>query len=211
MTRIAIVGGTGDLGRGLAARLVKRNEVAIGSRDKSRAEGAASNVSAITGNKVEAMTNEDATTWCEIAILAIPELPSDEVLRNLAPALSGKLVVSPIVPMTFKDGLFLPTMETGSAAERVESVLHSRVASAFHTVPAARLLQVKRTLDYDVLVAAETREVYTEAAAVVSSIEGLRPLYAGPLRISRLLETMTPALLNVGNFNKIRSPSMKVV
>ena len=113
--------------------------------------------------------------------------------------------------MTFRDGSFFPTLESGSAAEKVAAALGTRVASAFHTVPAARLLDVGSELDYDVLVTAETRAVYSEAAALVSSIEGLRPLYAGALRNSRMVEGITPTLLNVGKLNKMRSPSIKIV
>ena len=211
MTRIAIVGGTGDLGMGLAARLATHGSVVIGSRDPSRAVDAASRVTTISGSRVEGRTNLEAAAWCEAAILAIPELPSDETLLSLKHSLGGKLVISPIVPMTVREGLFFPSLESGSAAERVASALQTRVASAFHTVPAARLLKVKSTLNYDVLVAAETREVFAEAAALVSSIEGLRPLYAGPLRNSRMLESMTPALLNVGKLNGISHPSIRVV
>jgi hypothetical protein len=211
MTRVAIVGGTGDLGMGLGARLAKDSQVVLGSRDRSRATDAASRVTALSGSHVEGRSNEEAASWCEVAILAIPELPSDETLLSLKPALGGKLVISPIVPMTIRDGLFFPSLESGSAAERVASVLQTRVASAFHAVPAAKLLKVKSALDCDVLVAAETTEVFAEAAALVSSIDGLRPLYAGPLRVSRMLEAMTPALLNVGKLNKIKSPSIRVV
>jgi NADPH-dependent F420 reductase len=212
MTRIAIVGGTGELGMGLAARLAKKNsEIVVGSRDPSRAMEAASRVTALAGARVDGKSNQDAASWCEVAILAIPDLPSDEALLSMKPALSGKLVISPIVPMGFNDGLFFPSLESGSAAERVAAVLQTRVASAFHMVPAAKLLEVESLLDCDVLVTAETRGVYAEAAALVSSIDGLRPLYAGPLRNSRLIETMTPALLNVGKLNKIKSPSIKVV
>jgi 8-hydroxy-5-deazaflavin:NADPH oxidoreductase len=211
MTRIAIIGGTGELGMGLAARLSKKGQVTIGSRDPSKARAAASEVSALSGSSVEGKSNEEASSGCEVAILAIPELPSDEVLLSLKSSLAEKLVISPIVPMTFRDGLFQPSLESGSAAERVAYVLQTRVASAFHTVPAARLLTVNIALDYDVLVTAETRDVFGEVAALVLSIEGLRPLYAGPLRNSRMLESMTPALLNVGKLNKIKSPSIKIV
>lgn len=213
MTRIAIVGGTGDLGLGLAARLTmkKRHQVVIGSRDPSRAIEAAAKTAALSGGEVTGASNLEAVMSCEVSILAIPELPSDDVLLSLKPATSGKLVISPIVPMSFVDGLFFPSLTSGSAAERVASILQTRVASAFHTVPAARLLEVGTPLDYDVLVASQTRDVYLEASELVSSVEGLRPLYAGPLRNSRMLESITPTLLNVGKLNKIRSPSIKIV
>ncbi|MGA2664587.1 MAG: NADPH-dependent F420 reductase [Nitrososphaerales archaeon] len=209
--RIALVGGTGDLGLGLAVRLAPAYDVTVGSRDAARAAAAAAEASRISGARVDGAENLDAARASDIAILAIPSLPSDDVLTSLRPAVAGKLVVSPIVPMEVRDGLFSAPPASASAAERVASVLATRVAAAFHTVPAARLLEVGRELDYDVLVTAETRVVYAEAAAVVSSIPGLRPLYAGPLRNSRMVEELTPNLLNVGKLNGIKHPSIRVV
>jgi NADPH-dependent F420 reductase len=211
MKSIAVIGGTGDLGLGLAVRLARSYQVTIGSRDASRAAEAASKASALGGATVLGEENGAAARGSEISILAIPNLPSDDALISLKPHLDGKLVLSPIVPMEFRDGLFSPSLESGSAAERVASSLGTRVAGAFHTVPAARLLEVDKELDYDVLVTADTKEVYLEAAEIVSSITRLRPLYAGPLRNSRMVEGITPSLLNVGKLNKIRSPSIKVV
>lgn len=211
MSDIAIVGGTGDLGMGLAARLAPKHRVVLGSRDAGRAQEAAGRVAALSGASVSGKTNDEAATGCEIAILAIPDLPSDEMLISLKPGLAGKLVISPIVAMRPLDGQFFPTLESGSAAERVASTLQTKVAGAFHTVPAARLLDVHAKIDYDVLVTADTNDVYSEAAKLVSGIEGLRPLNAGRLRNSRMIESMTPTLLNVGKLNKIRSPSIKIV
>ena len=87
----------------------------------------------------------------------------------------------------------------------------SRVAGAFQTVPAPMLSKLAEELDYDVLVTADSREVFAEAALVVSSVGKLRPLYAGPLKATRLVEALTPALLNVMKYNKIRPPSIKLV
>ena len=211
MRTIAIIGGTGDLGLGLATRLSRSYRVTIGSRDPSRAAEAAAKVSAKVGVRVLGEENRAAARDSEIAILAIPNLPSDEMLISLKPELSSKLVISPIVPMRLHGGLFAPALESGSAAERVAAVLGTRVAGAFHTVPAARLMDTSRDLDCDVLVTAETRDVYRETAEVVSSVPGLRPLYAGPLRNSRMLEFITPILLDAGKLNRISSPSIKVV
>ncbi len=209
--RISVIGGTGDLGLGLAARLARSHEVMIGSRDASRAAEAAVRASVLSGSHVLGMGNGEAARRSEVSILAIPDLPSEEFLDSLKPDLAGKLVISPIVGMKMEKGLFSPSLESGSAAERVASVLQTRVAGAFHTVPAARLLEVNRELDYDVLVTADSREVYAEAASVVSSVPRLRPLYAGPLRNSRMVEGITPTLLNLAKLNKLRTPSLKIV
>ncbi|HVC27316.1 MAG TPA: NADPH-dependent F420 reductase [Nitrososphaerales archaeon] len=211
-TGIAVIGGTGDLGFGLAVRLAKTYAVTIGSRDPGRAAAAATKASAISGARVEAKTNIEAAQACDIAILAVPELPSADLLASLAPALMERLVISPIVPMILKDGVFSLAPSGESAAERVARALPaSRVAGAFHTVPAPRLTQFDEELAYDVLVTADSRAVYEEAARVVSSVGRLRPFYAGPLTVSRLVEGITPALLNVSKLNRLKSPSIRLV
>jgi 8-hydroxy-5-deazaflavin:NADPH oxidoreductase len=211
-TRIAVIGGTGDLGFGLALRLAKAYAVTIGSRDPDRAAAAAAKAKAISQAVVEAKTNEEAARSCDIAILAVPELPSADLLASLAPSLMEKLVISPIVPMVFENGVFAISLPGESAAERVaEALPASRVAGSFHTVPALRLARLNEELAYDVLVTADSRSVYDEAARVVSSVGKLRPLYAGPLSVSRLVEGITPALINVERLNKLKSPSLRVV
>ncbi len=211
-TKVAVIGGTGDLGFGLAMRLAAAYAVTIGSRDPARAAAAAARASTLSRARVGARTNGEAAKECDLAILAVPELPSANLLASLAPHLMEKLVISPIVPMLLKDGVFSLSSPGESAAERVAKALPaSRVAGAFHTVPAVRLARPDEELAYDVLVTADSRAVYDEAARVVSSVGKLRPLYAGPLVVSRLVEGITPALINVERLNKLKSPSIRVV
>jgi len=213
-TKISVIGGTGNLGYGLAVRLAKANQVLIGSRDVPKAKAAAAKASKLSGATVVGTSNEAAAAGCDVAILAVPDLPSPDFLAGLAKALEGKLVISPIVPLTFKGGIASVSLSGESAAERVAKALPgSRVASAFQTVPAPVLAQLEEKMDYDVLVTADSKEVYEEAAKVVSAVGRLRPLYAGPLRISRMVEAMTPVLLNASRFNDLgtSSPSIKLV
>lgn len=210
--RIAVIGGTGGLGLGLAARLAKGWAVTIGSREEPRATAAAAKIASASGEEVEGMTNEEAVRSCGIAILAVPDLPSGELFSSITTGLKGKLVISPIVPMQFKDGVFSLSPLEESAAERVSHALpEAAVAGAFHTVPAQKLANLSEELDYDVLVTADSREIFEQASEVVSSVSRLRALYAGPLRTSRMVEAFTPTLLNVSRLNKIKNPSIKVV
>jgi len=210
--KIAVIGGTGDMGFGLTVRLAKTHSVVIGSRDLSRAETAAEKATRVAGARVRGATNEGAARSCEAAILAVPDMPPAGLLSGLASPLRGKLVVSPIVPLKFEDGIATVSLSGESAAERVANALpSSRVASAFQNVPAPVLSQMRRQLDYDVLVTADSREVFEEAAKIVSSVSKLRPLYAGPLRVSRLVEAITPVLLNASRFSKLKSPSIRLV
>jgi 8-hydroxy-5-deazaflavin:NADPH oxidoreductase len=213
-TKIAVIGGTGSLGFGLAVRLAKAYAVTIGSRDINKAHAAAAKATDLGRMRVLSKTNAQAVLDCDIAILAVPDVPSAALLSSLAEGLKDKLVISPIVPMAVKNGVFTIPLNEESAAERVAKALpRSRVGAAFHTVPAPMLTQLGANLNYDVLVTADTRKIYDETARVVSSVGKLRPLYAGPLRVSRLVEGITPALLNVVKLNKLASssPSIKLV
>jgi NADPH-dependent F420 reductase len=209
--RIAIIGGTGDLGMGLAVRLSAHYDILIGSRDPARAENAAGQAKGLSGGSVMGYSNADASARCDSAILAIPDLPEDGLLKDLAAPLAGKLVISPIVPMKFEGGHFSYSLREGSAAEKVALSLRSNVVAALHTVPAKKLLKRDERLDIDVLVAAENEEMFAQAAEIISSIDHLRPLYAGPLSVSRLIESMTPLLVNVERFSKMRWPSIRIV
>src|SRR5207245_3080176 len=97
--RIGIVGGTGPLGRGLAARLSYKYDVLIGSREERRARGAAEEVTRLTGRKVTGATNLEAARASDRALLALPDQPTIKLIQDLKEELDGKLVISTIVPM----------------------------------------------------------------------------------------------------------------
>ncbi|MDG7007852.1 MAG: NADPH-dependent F420 reductase [Nitrososphaerota archaeon] len=210
--RLAIIGGTGTLGKGLAIRLSAANQVLIGSRSEEKAESAAAEIKAATGRDVQGGSNEDVANSCDAAILAVPSLDDPGFLDALKAPLKGKIVISPIVPMRFENGFLVYSKATGSAAEDVATVLReSRVAAAFHHVPALTMANEDEELGFDVLVACDNKADYEGASAIVGSVKGLRPLYAGPLSVSRALEQLTPILINTARLNNLRRLSVKLV
>ncbi|MGC8569573.1 MAG: NADPH-dependent F420 reductase [Nitrososphaeria archaeon] len=219
--KIAILGGTGDLGKGLALRLSLKNDVVVGSREREKAQRLASEYLE-EGRKhglelrISGATNQEAIDQSSVIIVSVPH----EVLPQFLPSLrgyEGKLVISPVVPMTktkrgFEYVIYRDQDGELSAAELIaKSMKGAQVASAFHTVPAVKLSDLGQRLDYDVLVAADDRATYDKAAEVISSIEGLRPYYAGRLYVSRYLESLTPLLLNVAINNRLHAPSIRIV
>jgi len=203
--KVAIIGGTGKLGVGLARQLKGNHEVYIGSRDKEKAQGAADSVSGVIGGE-----SLSVASLCDAAILTIP-FAAVASLAHFEGALAGKLVISPIVPMKVENGTFYYDGRQGSAAEAVASRLpRSRVAAALHTLPAGFLGRSEK-LDVDVLVAADDRKTYQEAAGIVGSIGKVRPLYAGPLSAASSVERLTPLLLNLARQNGIKTPSVRFV
>lgn len=210
--KVAMIGGTGKLGRGLAVRLCKTHEVLIGSRIESRGLEVAERLSVNTGVRVTGGTNETVAKLCEAAVLTIPSLEELELLQQLSIPLNDKLVVSPIVPMQMQNGFMRYSKAVGSAAEEVASVLNgSRVVATLHNIPAQTLEEVHHKLDFDVLVACDRKEDYDQTAKLVASIEGLRPLYVGPLGMSREIEGLTPILLNAARLNSLRRLSIRFV
>ena len=209
--KVALIGGTGKLGRGLAVRL-KSHDILIGSRDGARGADTAKRLQATTGREMKGGANEAVAKECDLAVLAIPDLENLALLTQLKTPLEGKIVISPIVPMRFENGLARYARPSGSAAEEVASVLaRSRTVAALHNVPAPTLATADSKLDFDVLVTCDRREDYDQAAALIGSIDGLRALYAGPLYASREIEALTPLLLNTAKLNALRRLSTKFV
>ena len=210
--KIGIMGGTGPLGKGLATRFAEKNEVLIGSRSKEKGEATAAEVRGNVGGQISGGTNAEAALNCDLAILAIPDLKETSFLEELRSPLAGKVVVSPIVPMTFENGLAKHAMNEGSAAEQVASVLkESSIVAAFHNLPALTLQQKDRGVGFDVLVACDKRSDYDMVANMVLTVEGLRPMYVGPISMARVVEEITPLLLNAAKLNGQKRLSIRLV
>ena len=142
----------------------------------------------------------------------MPETLDPGFLEEMARPLGGKLVISPIVPIGMIQRRFVHALAQGSAAEKVASILtESRVAAALHTLPAATLADSAKRIDFDVLVCADSQEIYSECAKIIASMDGVRPLYVGTLSDARETESLTPLILNVAKLNHLKNLSIKFV
>jgi 8-hydroxy-5-deazaflavin:NADPH oxidoreductase len=202
--KVAVIGGTGKMGAGIARQLANGYDVIIGSRDPARAAQVA------RGMGARGAGYEDAARESDLAVLAIP-YSSMGTAASLAKELAGKLVISVVNPLTLRGGLLHFALEGGSAAQQLAAMLPgSRVATAFNNVP-ARLLAGKVVPPMDILVAADTRETFEEAAKVVSSIPNLRPLHVGPLSEAEAVERITAVLANLAKLNGTKSLAARFV
>jgi NADPH-dependent F420 reductase len=194
---LAVLGGTGEQGRGLARRFaLAGHRVVIGSRALERAAEAAAELhGAVTG-----ATNAEAAAQADVVVVAVPWEGHKELLAELAPVLAGKVVVDCVNPLGFdKQGAFALPVEEGSAAEQAAAVLpESRVVAAFHHVSAVLLLdETVDTLDTDILVLGDDREATDLVEALVARIPGMRGIYAGRLRNAHQVEALTANLISV--------------
>jgi len=212
--RVGVLGGTGNLGKGLALRLAKAGyDVMIGSRDRKKAEERAEEYSGIVGVRIRGDSNRRVSEVCDVVIIAIPWKNAFEVVEELRESLKGKIVVSPIVPMEkTENGFVYVNLPEGSAAEKVASILGSRsVVSAYHNIPARRFSDLNERVEWDVAVCGDDDESKRVVMEITNSMDGLRALDAGPLSNSRIVESLTPLLINIALRNRMKELSIKFV
>jgi NADPH-dependent F420 reductase len=208
--RIAVVGGTGPQGRGLAYRWARHGHtVVLGSRSAERAEATAQEIAArLPDAPVTGATNEQAAAGVDVVVLTVPYDGHDDLVRGLAPVLGGKVVVSCVNPLGFdKLGPYGLEVPGGSAAETLAALVPAaRVVGAFHHVSAVSLWGDRDFLDHeDVLVCGDdqdAKDLVRELARAVTSRAGVD---AGRLRIARQLEPWTAVLISINKRYKVRS------
>jgi 8-hydroxy-5-deazaflavin:NADPH oxidoreductase len=208
--QIAVIGGTGPQGKGLAYRWAKHgHEVVVGSRSADRAEAAAKEIAdRLPDATVSGADNASAAEGADVVVLAVPYDGHDDLVRSLAEHLAGKVVISCVNPLGFdKKGPFGLDVPGGSAAETAASLVpDARVVGAFHHVSAVNLWGEEEYLDHeDVLVCGEepdAKAVAIELARAVTSRDGVD---AGRLRIARQLEPWTAVLISINRRYKTRS------
>ena len=159
------------------------------------------------------MSNVEATKQADIVILAVKFQFAIQTLQAVADVLDGKIVVSPIVPMSkTKLCAFTPPQE-GSAARHICSVLppEIRIVVAFQTLPAPRLTDLNDPLGFDVIVCADDEDAKKTVMGLVSDLGDVRPLDGGGLDEAKLVESLTPLLINLAIKNKTKPLSIKFV
>ena len=197
--RVALVGGTGGLGPGLAARwLLSDIEVIIGSRVRERAQETASKISRLVDRDVEGMLNQEAVEEAEIIVLTIPFKGVEPTLKSLSNHLKGKTIISPIVSPS-------PALGT-SAGELVRRLSpdSAKVASAFQNVGAHALAELEKPIDCDVVVCGDP-EARETAAKLVEKIPNLRALDGGGIENSWIIEALTHLLIRLNKRYRRRS------
>ena len=187
---IGIVGGSGDFGRGLGARLrAAGEEVALGSRTP----------------RDELVANEQACAPAAVVFLSVPPEGVEAMSAELAPVLVGKIVVSVASPVVFQEGK--PGAAPGelSLAElTARAVPEARVVAGFHTV-SAKALAGDGPLEEDVLLAGDDAEAKVEVARLAGLVVAGRAVDAGRLEVARGIEPLTAVLINVNRIYKAHS------
>jgi 8-hydroxy-5-deazaflavin:NADPH oxidoreductase len=214
--KIALVGGTGDIGMGFAMRWGQKHEIIIGSRSAEKARESATAMMQLLGaaGNIQGSDNANAIASADVVVLCVPYEHLAYVTSGLRDAYNNQLIISPVVPMAYNGKFFLyqPPSE-GSAALQARSLLPQgvKVVSAFHTICASALQDIDRVMKADVFICGDDAQAIDITMKLAGEIKSLRPLIAGPLAVSSMVESLTPFLLNVARKNKIKDAGIAVV
>jgi NADPH-dependent F420 reductase len=210
---LSIIGGTGDLGTGLARRWAKAGyPLVIGSRTADKAIAAAEALAALaTGPKPRGMANREAAAAGDIVVLTVPFATAAAVIDDVKPVIAGKLFVDTTVPLVPPKVARVQLPPEGSAAVAAQARLGDgvRVVSAFHNVAAHKLEQIDLALDCDVLVFGDKAEDREHAIKLAEAL-GVRGLHAGPLANSAAAEAMTSVIIGINRTYKVDGASIRI-
>jgi NADPH-dependent F420 reductase len=211
--RIALLGGTGKEGTGLALRWARAgHSVVLGSRDVNRAREKASALSAQAGKEVSGADNASAVAGADVVLLSVPYGAHAALLEELRAELQGHVVVDitvPLVPPRVRE-VHLP--QGGAAALEAQAILGpgAKVVAAFHHVSSVHLADLDHALEGDVPVCSDDESARALVMGLVGDL-GMRGIDAGVLRNAIALESLTPVLLHINRKYKVEGVGIRFV
>jgi NADPH-dependent F420 reductase len=208
---VAVIGGTGDLGRALAARWARAGyPVVVGSRDSARAAESAAALSMETGALVRGASNREAAAEAAIVVVTVPFANQPAVLEDIRAVVAGKLVVDTTVPLVPPKVMRVQLPPEGSAAVRAQQILGPEVTvvSGFHNVAAHRLA-AGEPVDCDVFVFGDQKTA-REAVVTMAAAAGLRGIHAGPLANSAAAEALTSILIFINKNYAVDGAGLRI-
>jgi NADPH-dependent F420 reductase len=209
--QIAIIGGTGKEGGGLAIRWARAGHtVVLGSRDPVRAQSRAAELSAAGHGRIEGADNLAAAGAGSVVVLTVPYAAHAETVEVIKPALAGKVLVDVTVPLRPPKVARVQLPLGRAAALEAQAALGpgTRVVAALHHVSHAHLADPQAVVRCDVLVAGDDEAARAEVIGLVADL-GLRGLDAGPLDNAVALESLTPVLIHLNK--RYRSPGAGIL
>jgi hypothetical protein len=211
--KIAVLGGTGNEGPGLALRWAKAGHtVIIGSRRLEKAQRVASELNAqLDAPLIEGLGNADAARACEVAVLTVPYTAQNALLEQLKTALQGKVLVNVTVALKPPKVARVHIPSEGSASEQAQARLGSgvKVVAAFQNVSAHHLTALDHPVDCDVLVCGDDKDAKAIAIQLAEDI-GTRGLDAGPLINAKVVEGLTSILIGINIRYKVPGSGIRI-
>ena len=218
---VAVIGGTGAEGFGLALRLARAgHHVTIGSREAGRGAESAAKASELTGTALEGTDNAAAAAapgTDGVVAVTVPYAGQAEIYRSIKDAVApGAVVLDATSPLATAVGgrpwqVLRPWH--GSAAEQAQAILGDgpRVVAGFHTVAAEGLQALDREIDSDVLLCADDPAAKARVGTLIEGIPGMRWVDCGRLEMARVAEPLTALLVSINRTYKIKDSGFRIV
>jgi hypothetical protein len=213
--KVGIVGGTGDIGEGMALRISQVHPVILGSREVEKACASSDACHLALDEKglpctCSGLSNQEAVDGADLVILAIPFQHVPATLSSLRD-FEGKIVVSPVNPIGRKEHFFFAPPPEGSAAQLIARILppNTRVCTAFNNIAAGSWKAIDTPLAHSVAVCGDDPAAKAVVMELVGSIPRLAGFDAGPLAVSPMVEAITPLLLNIAKYQKMRDVGIR--
>ncbi|TET31243.1 MAG: NADPH-dependent F420 reductase [Candidatus Heimdallarchaeota archaeon] len=221
--KIGMIPGTGKQSQGIALRLAQVGyKVMIGSRSSEKAKIIVEELNAkLSVNSFYGDENKEVVKQCDILFFVVPPEHICSTLEDLGYDIkTDAIIVDVIVPLAFKVGLAycsesmcLEQFDYPSVSEYIQATVPEGVSvvGAFKTISAAKLNRLNHPLDVDVFLTSDKQEAKDVLKEIISKIEGLRVLDAGPLAFSRTTEQMTAFVININKLNKLKHASFRII
>lgn len=210
---IAVLGGTGQEGGGLALRWAKAgHHVILGSRDAAKAAAAAAGMKAkLGGAQVAGDANASAAAAADIVVLTVPFAAQRATVEEVRGALVGKILIDATAPLVPPKVARVQLPAGGSAVAAIQAMLGEevRVVAAFQNVSAHHLHDLDHAIDCDVLVCGDDPAARDVAIGLVADI-GLRGIHAGPIVNSAAAEALTSILIAMNMRYKVPGTGIRI-
>ena len=211
--KIAILGGTGAEGSGLAFRWANAgHEIVIGSRSAEKAERKTKELNdALGAEKICGTNNASASVWAELVVLSVPYSAQAKTLDGLEDTLNGKILMTVVAPLGQPVARYQPLESGTSAAEEAQEQLGEdvRVVAAFQNISAHHLMDLDHIIDCDVLICG-AKKADKAIVADLCKDAGMRGVNAGGLANSAVVEGLTALLIGINIRNKISNAGIRI-
>ena len=211
--KIAILGGTGEQGPGLALRWALAGEdVIIGSRSRERAEKVAAELNAELGqSRIRGLENPQAAEEAEVVVLTVPYAAHVGTLESVKSQVQGKIFIDVSVPLDPDNPRRMQMPPAGSATEEAQALLgpETRVVAAFQNVSAHLLRDPHHPIDCDVLVCGNDAEAKRTVSGLVAKM-GLHAYDVGPAESARIVEGLTSLLIRLNIRHKVKGSGVRL-
>jgi NADPH-dependent F420 reductase len=217
VVKIAVIGGTGGQGLGIAVRFAQAGEdVIIGSRTLDKAEAAVAKVKELLpdATNIRAATNPDAAQEGDVLILTVPLAAQKDTLLSIKEGAKGKPLLDATGPLESAIGgsatkcLLLPE---GSAAQRAQAILpDANVICAFNNISQTWWMQLNEPIDCDCLICGDDKNAKAKVTPLIEMIPGLRVIDCGALERASIIEKITPLLIGLNIRNKCQFGGIRI-